>query len=111
MSLPEIITNLEKWAMEKKAGFEGLGSITAAKAERLSKEKAGWQDRTGNARQGLKGHSFWNSSTEMKVALSHRVDYGVYLELANDGKYAILEPTINSLRDEFYRNAKKIMDK
>lgn len=109
--LQQVLGNLNRWANEKKIGFDGLGRITAGKAERYAKLNRPWTDRSREARRRLKGQHFWETDTQMKVAIAHGVDYGVYLELANDGKYAILEPTMNEVKDEFYRQAERIFNK
>ena len=110
MSLPEVLSNLDKWKELKKAGITAVGMNTAKEAEAKAKQDAPWQDRTGNARQGLRGTSGWEGET-LKIRLSHSMEYGPYLELCNDGKYAILEKTLNSFREELHNNLKRIMEK
>lgn len=43
------------------------------------------------------------------IAMSHHVDYGVYLELCNEGRYAILEQTIQEFAPQFRECWKKIV--
>jgi hypothetical protein len=45
------------------------------------------------------------SEGKIGIALVHRVDYGAALEEANDGKYAILKPTLLRFKAEFERTA------
>lgn len=73
----------------------------AAEAEQRAKESRPWTDRTGDARRLLKGKVI-DDGEALGVALCHRVEYGKWLETANDGKYAILKPTIESLRSDFF---------
>ena len=40
--------------------------------------------------------------------MAHGVSYGVYLELANDRKYAALKPTIDKFLPQFKEDLKKI---
>lgn len=54
---------------------------------------AKWTDRTGEARRRLNG-SYEVVSSGYKLILSHGVDYGIWLELANEKRYAIIIPTI-----------------
>lgn len=55
--------------------------------------RAPWTDRTGNARNGLfaaardDGHTF-------SVVCYHTVPYGVWLEVKQSGKFAIVTPTL-----------------
>lgn len=62
-----------------------------------AKNNAPWTDRTGNARSGLFGTVETDLSRQMVVIyLSHStmLDYGIWLELANAGRYAIIMRTI-----------------
>jgi hypothetical protein len=79
-----------------------LGQDLAGMLEKEMKQDAPWQDRTGNARKGLKGSSAIDDDN-ITITVSHSVDYGVYLELANDGKYAILKPTADKNRNAVYK--------
>lgn len=56
------------------------------------KNTAPWNDRTGNARRGLKAEVI-DSGNVIGISLQHTVDYGVYLEYAMELRFAILEPT------------------
>jgi len=61
--------------------------------ESAAKAEAPWTDRTGNARQGLFSVSDIEGQRVI-LYLSHGVEYGVYLELCNQGRYAIVLPTL-----------------
>jgi len=69
----------------------------AGQAERDMKRLAPWQDRTGNARNGLHA-GVMVGKDKFIFFLSHGVDYGVYLELAHGGNYAIVRPTADTYR-------------
>ena len=58
-----------------------------------AQSNAPWTDRTGDARKSI---DYRNLSTKDKISfwLIMQVYYGVYLELANGGKYRILVPTM-----------------
>lgn len=77
------------------AGVFALIQIFAKRVEAQAKENAPWLDRTGHARKGLKGTAELEGE-DIVLRLSHSVDYGLYLELAHGGKYAILRPTLES---------------
>jgi hypothetical protein len=62
--------------------------------EAEAKANAPWTDRTGQARQGLRGFVQDLSETVVAIYLVHQKDYGVYLELARQGRYAIIMPTL-----------------
>ena len=69
----------------------------AAEAEQTAKMNAPWTDQTGMARRMLKGKVI-DDGNSLGIELAHRVEYGPALELNNDGKYAILKPTIEGMR-------------
>ncbi|MDI6617896.1 MAG: hypothetical protein QME45_04350 [Clostridiales bacterium] len=85
-----------------KAALKLYADTAAKKLEAEAKSNAPWTDRTGHARQGLNGSSGWDAN-KLKVVLSGGMEYSVYLELAHEKKYAILEPTIQ-------KNAKAILE-
>jgi hypothetical protein len=106
--LPQVLANLEKWGKEKKAGCTGVARTTASQMQNYARQNRRWQDQTGNARAGLHGGSFWENAF-LYAYIAHAVEYGVYLELAHDRKYQILEETANKFRDEFYKSIEIIM--
>ena len=70
-----------------------LATFFAAKIEAAAKTNAVWTDRTGNARQGLTARAF-RAATAVTLILWHSVEYGIWLELASAGKYAIILKTL-----------------
>jgi len=99
----QVFRNLDAWDRRMRAATFALAQNWAGKLEREMKEKAPWTDRTGNARAGLYGTAEWDGN-DVVIRIGHTVDYGVYLELARDGLYAIVKPTqqankANLLRD------------
>jgi len=98
----EVIRNPHRWAGRRRAAVVALAQDWAQELEKRAKENAPWKDRTGNARQGLFG-STMVSPRSVRIALGHSVEYGVFLELANDGKYAILKPTIDAAVPEIFK--------
>lgn len=88
----EVKKNAEKWVDRKLVASLALAADWAARMEAHMKTHAPWQDRTGNARAGLAGR-VETDGEDIVIRLKHSVDYGVYLELAHERKYAILEPT------------------
>lgn len=64
--------------------------------ENWMKENAPWTDRTANARQGLYTEVTENiARTMIAIILSHGVHYGLFLEVKQAGKYAIVNPAID----------------
>lgn len=86
-----------------------LCQISAMKMEEYAKNEAPWTDRTGNARQNLKGQAEWISSDKIMIAVSHHMYYGYWLELAHDREYAILEESIEQNVEELYRALRRLL--
>lgn len=72
--------------------------------EAYAKNNAPWADRTGAARNGLTA-SVYVDGGEIVLELSHSVDYGYWLELIQDGRFAIIMPTLEALGARVVRDA------
>ena len=107
----KVIANMWGWAASKRIALEALSNVTAANAVNYAKTNKRWVDRTGNARAGLHGGSYWESSTVLKAYVAHGMEYGIFLELANSRKYAILEESIQKFQNTWYNGIQRIMEK
>lgn len=103
----EVIRNLQDWAERRRAAVVALAEEWAGTVEGRAKENASWKDRTANARNGLRGETVVKRD-EVLIALAHSVDYGIFLELARDGRYAILKPTLDAAVPEIYRTYERL---
>lgn len=54
---------------------------------------AKWTDRTGSARQRLNAYVS-ATANGYRITLAHGVDYGIWLELAHEKRFAIIPQTI-----------------
>lgn len=70
-----------------------LATQGAQKMENFAKENRRWTDRTGQARQRLKG-STSQIPNGYRIAIAHGVDYGIWLELAHEKRFSILPETL-----------------
>lgn len=104
----KVIANLRDWEQQTKAALFALAQHYAAKGEKEMKEEAPWTDRTGNARQELFGEVSAEPD-KLRVRLAHQVDYGVYLELCNNGRFAVLEPVAKRNAPEFIRDVQELV--
>ncbi len=76
----------------------GLTAVTeyhATRAEAHMRANAPWTDRTTNARNGLNATAV-HAPLHHVIVCHHTVPYGIWLEVANNGKYRIIIPTILS---------------
>lgn len=66
------------------------------KLSNYAKENRKWTDRTGAARQRL--HSYVGKiSIGYRITLAHGVSYGIWLELANEKRFAIIPESIETV--------------
>lgn len=86
-----------------------LLETAAKKMESWAKMNRPWKDRTNRARLGLTGYAYWESKKVVAAVIAHTVDYGVYLELAHQRKYAILEQAIEEHKDEIEDAVKEVL--
>jgi hypothetical protein len=74
-------------------GVSAATSQMAQTVENYAKENAPWEDRTGDARDGLAAEGDY-SFYKYTIVLYHTVDYGVWLEIRWNGRWAIIMPTL-----------------
>lgn len=67
--------------------------VEAKKLEGFAKQKAPWTDRTGRARQSLNA-SVSTIPNGYRITLAHGVDYGLWLEMAHERRFAVVMPAI-----------------
>jgi len=110
--LVQVLGNLGKWAVEKRAGIEAVARVTGTNMQNYARSRAHnvWHKQTGAARAGLHGGSFWQNPFMLMIFIAHSMSYGIYLELAHDRKYAILEESRDKFKDSFYNGVKRIME-
>lgn len=88
-----MVSGLSKLEGSSDAAIRMYAEQGARKLEDSAKENRKWTDRTGRARQGLNSY-VGKVSNGYKITLAHGVDYGLWLELAHEKKYAIIPQTI-----------------
>lgn len=99
-------------AVDKKAqaAVEMYAKNQSKMLESYAKQKAPWTDRTGMARKSL------NATTEKKengirITLAHGVDYGLWLELAHEKRFAIVKPTIELKGNDVLKGYENLLGK
>ncbi len=106
----EVLSKLKQLQQQHRAALEIIADSAVKAMEAYAKNNARWIDRTGNARQRLKGSTRWEKDA-LIAAISHNVDYGMWLELCNGKKYAILEEALNSQAQELLDAYSKFLSK
>jgi hypothetical protein len=69
------------------------------RTESWARANASWQDRTGNARNGLTAQQE-SEPTRESIVVAHGVPYGFWLETRFEGRYAIIDKTIQVMGRE-----------
>ena len=70
--------------------------LAETQLEEAAKKNAIWQDRTGDARDGLTAQAWKDPRGSVMIALFHTVDYGVWLETIQNGRFAVIMRTLES---------------
>jgi hypothetical protein len=63
--------------------------------ENAARDMAIWEDQTGDARALLKATASGDHG-DIVMTLEHGVDYGLWLEVIQNGKYAVIMRTLNN---------------
>ncbi len=106
----QVTDNLNKWADDRVRGIIAFNRFTSSKVTSEARSQARWKNITGNARQGLTGQAY-EMLPQLFIALFHKVDYGKYLELSNDGKFAIIEEILNKNRLSWFQGVRRLLNK
>lgn len=87
---------LDDWYADLVSAVQALGAKYAADAESQMKAGRSWTDRTSVAVTGLFGRAI-PQPDGVTIVIGHSATYGIYLELANGGRYAIVVPTLRTM--------------
>lgn len=104
----EMLQRLTTYGQNVKLAQHRVAEYFAPIVETEAKQNAPWTDRTGNARQGLHGFVEDLSASVVAITLAHGVSYGIFLELRNQGRYAIIMPTLEANYQPVYDMLKEI---
>lgn len=95
LNMSNLYNGVQGFGNKAQAALFLYAQTSSKKLEGYMKTNAPWQNRTSNARQTLSG-TVSKIPAGYRITLSHGVDYGIFLELANEKKYAIVAPTVNT---------------
>ena len=94
---PRQAWNVRAYQVVVQRAVFNLLEMWSAKIEAEMKQDALWKDRTGNARQSLASFAFTMPDGTPVLVAKQQMEYGLWLEIGNGGRYAIVMPTL-----EFY---------
>lgn len=103
--------NLDK--MSEKLGAAVLMYAATKASDLQSKMKLNrpWTDRTNMAKALLSAKVSQPDKDRIRITLAHGVDYGIWLELANEKNYAIIAPTIREEGPRVVEDLNNLMSK
>lgn len=99
----ELAKALDQYGDRVLTAIAAVAQYVATQMQDSAKANATWEDRTGNARTGLFGTSEADFAQHIvTIYLSHSatIDYGIWLELANEGRYSIVMQTMEAHYDQ-----------
>lgn len=104
-AVPQMV---ETYWQQMRAALFALANAYAPQIEAWMKENARWTDRTGNARQTLWAEAF-DFVDAVVIAFGHGMDYGTFLELAHQGRYAIITPALDEFAPRIWRDVVELV--
>jgi hypothetical protein len=104
----DIADSIDAYAARIEAAVVAAAHVLAAQAETDAKNNAPWQDRTGDARAGLRGFVA-EAGQIVSVYLAHGEDinYDIFLETIQGGQLQIIAPTLEALLPNVYDAIRK----
>lgn len=88
-------------ATELMEGAEEIALYYAQEILTYAKDNAPWEDRTGDARAGL-DIDVDRTDLDIIIELFHTVDYGLWLEVIQSGRFATIMPTLERYSHELF---------
>lgn len=96
--------NIDKLMFYSEEHAQEVFDLGAQTIQDKAQNEAPWEDRTGAARAGLTAEVY-DDLGELVIELYHTVDYGQWLELIQDGRFAIIMPTLEQVGPEILLEA------
>lgn len=78
--------------------------------EGAMRSNAVWTDRTGAARSSL-STDVEHSGSKHTITFAHGVHYGIWLEIANSGRYQVIMPTIREVGPMLMNNLRGLLSR
>lgn len=110
MDMSKLESGLNTFMGKSEAAIRMYAETAALELQNYSRDKAPWTDRTGHARQRLTG-TVTKVASGYKITLAQGVDYGIWLELAHEKRFAIIQPTILANSNEIMTGFNKLLER
>ena len=108
-AIKKMINETGKIENRLKESLRIISDIAAKKMADWGRINAKWTPRTGDAQKYLTGEAYWENNEILTVAVMHNINYGIWLELAHEKKFAILEQSIETQREELMKQYGKLL--
>ena len=103
----ELLNNLAQAQTKSQIAIKMFATEGAKKFQNYAKTHKRWTNRTGHAVQRLTRSAAFLPATARPV--SHGVDYGKWLELAHERRYAILQETVQNVSPEILNGFTRLL--
>jgi len=106
-STNKINKNLLRWGDKLYDVVKMIIDLNFIEGENFAKQNAPWTDRTGDARRSIASVDLSEKGV-VRYHLIIGVDYGIWLEVSNQGKYRILVPTLSIMEARIIKALNRI---
>lgn len=103
--------NLAQFSNKIGAAMLMYATTKSTECEAYMKLHRPWTDRTNQAKTTLNSKVSQPNDHTIRITLAHGVDYGIWLELAHEKRYAIIGPTVTIKSVEIMQDMKNLMSK
>jgi hypothetical protein len=84
--------------------------VAAGRGETIMKTTHPWRNRTGNAEAGLWADAEDDGRGRYQLYMGHGVEYGIYLEKSNGGRFQIVMPTLVETARAFMESLTQMLE-
>ena len=103
--------NIDKMSLKLGAVVLMYAATKASELQAKMKLNRPWTDRTGMAKALLNAKVSQPDKNTIRITLTHGVNYGIWLELANGKNYAIIAPTVREEGPRIIEDLDNLMSK
>lgn len=107
----KISSNLEKMTEKVGAAVLMYAATQASQMQAYMIARHKWTNRTFMAEKTLRAVVSQPDSNTVRITLSHGVQYGIWLELAHEKNFAIIQPTLNEFGPRVIEDMNNLMSK
>jgi len=110
----DMYNGLNDFEQRVRSQLHMYADTAAIKLKSHAQRNAKWTDHTTGglgARGQLNSYVSHPNREAIRINLAHGVDYGIWLELANQRRFAIIQPTISHLSQEIFNGLNRLFDR